>query len=59
MAKTTPLFDALVKVAPSSPAIATVWATPGVASSRSETAFIAESVRARAAPGGSCTAVRK
>ena len=51
--KITAAFGALVKVAPSSPTIGTVWATPGVPSTSLLTRKATSSVRASEAPGGS------
>ena len=49
---TVPALGALVKVAPSSPANGTAWATPGVFSMMSATRRTTASVRASEAPGG-------
>ena len=57
--KMAPALDALVKVAPSNPAKATVWATPGTLRSSSLARRITASVRAREAPGGRVTTVMR
>ena len=51
--KITPVFGALVKVAPSKPVNITVSATPSTFITSSDAARITASVRARVAPGGS------
>ncbi len=56
---TAPAFDAAVLVAPSKPAKATVWATPGFAPARSITLRTTASVRSSDEPGGNCTTVMK
>ena len=51
---TVPEFDALVKVAPEKPTRLTALVTPGTFEDISTTRRFTSSVRASAAPGGSC-----
>ncbi len=55
----TPALGAFVKVAPSKPANATAWATPGRDSRISDALRTTWSVRSRLEPGGSVIAVMK
>ena len=57
--KTTPVFGALVKVAPSKPTKATASLMPGVARMVSEARRMTASVRLRLEPGGSWKAAMK
>ena len=49
-----PELGALVKVAPEKPTMFTAWATPGTVNAVSTTRRFTSSVRASAAPPGSC-----